>query len=90
LPVPELAGAGSFGHEEPLGVAVEFDAATVPVGELSFDGPLKSLVDDLTPLMGERMISGRALAKDYRVRELRVTRGHNMASNGVTVSVWML
>jgi hypothetical protein len=88
--VPELVGAVPFGDDEPLGMAVQFDSADVPIGELSFEGPLKSLIDDLTPLFGERMISGRPMAKDYRVRELRITRGHRPSSSGATITLWML
>lgn len=88
--VPELMGVGTFGNDEPVGIALQFDATGVAVGELSFDGPVKSLVDDLTPLLGQRMISGRLLAKDYRVRELRITRGHAPGRSGVTVSLWYL
>jgi hypothetical protein len=89
-PPPELAGVGTFGTDEPLGLALEFDNDDVPVGELSFDGPVKSLIDDLTPVFGQRLISGRLLAKDYRVRELRITRGHAPRRGGVTASVWFL
>jgi hypothetical protein len=88
--VPELVGARPFGSDEPLGMAIEFDDVGVAVGELSFEGPVKSLVDDLTPLFGERMISGRPMAKDYRVRELRITRGHVPRGSGVTVTLWRL
>jgi hypothetical protein len=88
--VPELADAEEFGEDEPLGMALQFDRADVAVGELSFDGPIKSLVDDLTPLFGQRMISGRMYAKGYRVRELRITRGHAPEKSGVTVTLWYL
>ncbi len=86
-PVTELQGVGAFGSDEPLGLALEFDDDDVLVGELSYDGPVKSLVDDLTPVFGERLISGRSIAKDYRVRELRITRGHPPGQAAVTVTV---
>lgn len=89
-PPPELAGAGALGDDEALGLALEFDDEGVPVGELSFDGPAKSLIDDLTPVFGQRLISGRLLAKDHRVRELRITRGHAPGRGGVTASIWFL
>jgi hypothetical protein len=73
------------GDDELLGMALEFDDDDVAVGELSFDGPVKSLVDDLTPVFGQRLISGRWLAKDYRVRELRITRGQAPGVGGVTI-----
>jgi hypothetical protein len=88
--VPELAGVAPFGVDENLGMALQFDGERVAVGELSYDGPIKSLVDDLTPLFGHRSISGRLLAKDYRVRELRITRGHAPSRAGVTVTLWDL
>lgn len=89
-PVPELAGVAAFGGDEPLGMALQFDDDDVTVAELSYDGPIKSLVDDLTPLFGQRAISGRLLAKDYRVRELRITRGHAPGRAGATVNLWRL
>jgi hypothetical protein len=89
-PPRELEAIGSFGGDEHLGLALDFDDDDVPIGELSFDGPVKSLVDDLTPIFGERLISGRALAKDYRVRELRITRGQAPGGGGVTATVWFL
>ena len=88
--VPELHGIGPFGDGEPLGMALQFDSVDVPVGELSYNGPVKSLVDDLAPLFGQRSISGRLLAKDYRVRELRITRGHAPHRRGVNVTLWRL
>ena len=88
--VAELAGIEPYGDTEPIGLALEFDAADVTVGNLSYDGPIKSCVDHLTPLFGETMISGRMLAKDYRVRELRITRGHAPQRAGVDVTLWRL
>jgi len=88
--VPELETIAAFGNDESIGMALQFDARDVPVGELSFEGPIKSLVDDLTPLFGQRMIAGRLLAKDYRVRELRITRGCAPGLAGVTVTLWYL
>lgn len=89
-PVPELQHARVLGGEEPVGVALEFDDAGVAVGEMSFDGPVKSLIDDLAPLLGQRLVSGRMLASDDRIRELRITRGHEPGRGGVTVTVWRL
>jgi len=88
--VPELQDVLPFGDDEPIGLALEFDSPDVAVGEMSYEGPIKSCIDDLTPLFGERMISGRMLAKDDRVRELRITRGHKPERAGVTVTVWRL
>ena len=84
-PVPELAGVAAIGRDDPLCLAVEFDAGDVPLAALSYDGPLKCLIDDLTPLFGTGMIAGRLLAKDHRVKELRITRGHNLGGAGVRV-----
>jgi hypothetical protein len=88
--IPELHDVEAFGGDGPLGLALEFDGSDVAVGDLSYDGPTKSCIDDLTPLFGETMISGRMLAKDYRVRELRITRGHAPERAGVTVTLWHL
>jgi hypothetical protein len=90
-PVPEeLVGVTAFGDDEPLGLALAFDDPGVEVGEMSYDGPTKSLTDDLAPLFGWREVRGRFEGKDDRVRELRITRGHAPGKSGVTVSVWLL
>ena len=86
----ELSDALPFGEDELLGMSLMFDSENVRVGELSFEGPVKSLVDDLGPLFGMQLISGRLLAKDYRVRELRISRGHAPSKIGVTVVLWFL
>lgn len=89
-PPPELEHVNSVGADEPLCLTLEFDASDVPVAALSYDGPLKSLIDDLTPLFGTGLIAGRLLAKDHRVKDLRITRGLNPGSNGVRVRLWLL
>ncbi len=90
-PVPEeLLGVLPVGDNEPLGLALAFDDPNVEVGEMSYDGPTKSLTDDLAPLFGWQMVRGRREGRDERVRELRVTRGHAPRKSGVTVSVWPL
>jgi hypothetical protein len=89
-PVPELSNVGAVGTNEPLGLSPQFDDPAVAVGELSYEGPVKSLIDDLTPLFGEQLIAGRMLAMDHRVRELRLTRGHEPTRAGVTLSLWYL
>jgi hypothetical protein len=89
-PVPqELVGVTPVGDNEPLGLALAFDNPDVEVGEMSYDGPTKSLVDDLAPVFGWRVVRGRPEGKDDRVRELRITRGHAPGKSGVTVSVWL-
>ena len=57
---------------------------------MSYEGPTKSLIDDLGPLLGFRSIQGRTVSADQRVRELRISRGHNPAGRGVLVSLWPL
>ena len=90
-PVPEeLVGVPLVGADETLGLALAFDDPEVEVGEMSYDGPTKSLADDLAPLFGWRVVRGRPEGKDDRVRELRITRGHAPGKYGVTVSVWLL
>lgn len=90
-PVPdELVDVEPVGKDEPLGLALAFDDPCVEVGEMSYEGPTKSLIDDLAPLFGWRTVRGRREGKDERVRELRITRGHASGKNGVTISVWQL
>ena len=86
---PELRGLRPFGGDERLGLALQFDAADVEVGEMSYDGPTKSLADDLAPLFGSpAKFCGRPEGKDDTAfRELRITRGHNPGLSGVTVTL---
>lgn len=87
---PELEHVEVIGDDEPLCLTVEFDASDVAVAALSYDGPLKSLIDDLTPLFGTGLIAGRLLAKDHRVKDLRIFRGLNPGGHGVRVRLWQL
>ena len=89
-PVPELSAVTVFGRDEPVGLALQFDSPDVAVGELSYEGPVKSLIDDLGPLLGHRELRGRMEANDERVRELRITRGHDPERAGVAVTLWRL
>jgi len=87
---PELAGASTVTEGLPLGLSLAFDAPDVAVGEMSYEGPTKSLIDDLGPLLGYREYRGRMVSMDNRIKELRVTRGRQPGSRGVLVSVWPL
>lgn len=90
-PPPELAAATVVADGLPLALALEFDSAEVSVGELSYTGPTKSLIDDLGPVLGFRPYMGRrVVSEDERVKELRITRGHSVARTGVTVRLWPL
>lgn len=73
-----------------VGLSLEFDSPDVAVGEMSYEGPTKSLIDDLGPLLGWRPYRGRMVSADDRVKELRVTRGHRPGDHGVLVTVWRL
>ncbi len=84
--LPELAGLPPIGTDEPLGVGLAFSAATVRVGDFGFEGPIKSLIDAMGPVLGTYH-QGSA---DYRIRELRVTRGIAPSESGVTVGFWLL
>ncbi len=90
LPLPELSGVDPIGGDGPVGLALQFDAPDTPVGQMSYDGPTKSLIDDLGPLLGFRPYRGRMVSADDRVKELRVSRGHHRDRFGVTVTVWLL
>lgn len=89
-PPPEIAGSSVVAPGMPLGISIEFDSDRVQVGELSFEGPTKSLVDDLGPLLGLRPYMGRTVSDDERVKELRITRGHFPARTGVRIVIWPL
>jgi hypothetical protein len=84
---PELAAfTMPLGDDEPLGLALAFDSAETAVAILDFTGPIKALIDDLQPLLGSYPQKGR----DYRIRELRITRGHRPGAEGVTIQLWFL
>jgi hypothetical protein len=89
-PPPEIAGASVVAPGMHLGLAIEFNSDEVPVGELSFEGPTKSLIDDLGPLLGLRPYMARKVSDDERVKELRISRGHCPGQAGVGVAIWPL
>jgi hypothetical protein len=86
--LPELVASHVVGDGGPVGLALEFDAEGIAVGEMSYVGPTKSLIDDLSPLLGARRWRGRTVSADDSVKELRITRGHRPAGRGVLVTVW--
>jgi hypothetical protein len=87
---PELIEQGVVAAGAFLGLALEFESDSVPIGELSYQGPTKSLIDDLAPLLGSRQYGGRFVSDDERVKELRITRGLRPGGLGVRVSAWPL
>ena len=89
-PPPELTAVEVVAPGRRLGLALEFDDADVAVGELSYEGPTKSLIDDLGPLLGVRPYRGRLVSDDERIKELRITRGHRPGGRGVRVALWPL
>ncbi len=89
-PPPELRHVKEVAPGSPLGLSLAFDAPEVAVGEMSWEGPTKSLIDDLGPLLGTRLYRGRSVSNDQRVKELRITRGHAPGGRGVVVTAWAL
>ncbi|MDA8045786.1 MAG: hypothetical protein M0Z30_11210 [Actinomycetota bacterium] len=89
-PPPEITEASVVAPGMLLGLSLEFDSDKVQVGELSFEGPTKSLIDDLGPLLGFRPYMGRTVSDDERVKELRITRGHFPGRTGVRIVIWPL
>jgi hypothetical protein len=87
---PELADAAVVAQGSLVGMSLAFDAPDVKVGEMSYEGPTKSLIDDLGPMLGFHSYQGRMVSNDNRVKELRITRGHRPGGGGVVVSVWPL
>lgn len=59
---PELAGLQVVAAGAHVGLSLAFDAPDVAVGELSYEGPTKSLIDDLGPLLGTRPYRGREVS----------------------------
>lgn len=89
-PLRELADMAQIGDSGPLGLSLAFDDDGVVVGTLSFDGPTKSLIDDLAPLFGTTVVNGRSQGNDHRVKELRITRAQRPSAHGVLVAIWEL
>jgi hypothetical protein len=83
---PELAGVEVIAAGSNVGLSLAFDSPDVAVGMMSYEGPTKSLIDDL----GSRPYRGRMVSADDRVKELRVTRGRRPGDHGVLVGVWRL
>lgn len=87
---PELRHVEEVAPGSPLGLSLAFDAPEVAVGAMSYEGPTKSLIDDLGPQLGTRLYRGRPVSNDQRVKELRITRGHVPGGHGVVVTAWTL
>lgn len=87
VPMSEVAALSQLGlMDEPLGLHLAFDSETEDIGRFDFEGPIKPLIDGLGPILGNA-VQGPA---DYRIHDLRITKGHNPARSGVTVSAWRL
>lgn len=82
----EITEQTAIPGEHPLGVALEFDSATTAVGNFGFEGPIKAVLDALDPVFGHYAQG----AKDYRMHELRLTRGGQPDGHGVSVAIWPL
>jgi hypothetical protein len=87
---PELAGVDVVGPGGFVGLQLAFEPGDVHVGEMSYEGPTKSLIDDLGPLLGFRPWRDRMVSADDRVKELRVVRGQKPGAKGVVITVWPL
>lgn len=55
--------------------------------KLSLEGPTKSLINNLGPLLGFRPHMGRFVSDYERVKELRITRGHFPSRTGVRIVI---
>ncbi|GHO56073.1 hypothetical protein [Ktedonobacter robiniae] len=84
--LPELEGQNIIGDEEPLGLILIFDSDETRIGDFSFEGPIKPLIDSFGPLLGTYHQS----AKDYRIHEIRILKGHRIGERGVRVGFWFL
>lgn len=85
-PLPELLDVLPMGEEEPLGTALDFESDQIPIHALGFEGATKAAFDALGPFLG----SYWAGPKDYRIRDLRVTKRGNPGSSGLLLSIWLL
>lgn len=82
----EITAQMAIHGDDALGVALGFDSATTRVGDFGFEGPIKAVLDALDPVFGQYAQG----AKDYRMHELRITRGGRPDSHGVSVAIWVL
>lgn len=69
-----------------VGLELSFDAASEPIGDFGFEGPIKPLIDALGDVLGTYSAGPR----DYRVRELRVRKGQRPGGSCVRLSIWRL
>lgn len=84
---PELADAEVVAPGRTVGMALAFDSSEALLA--GYEGAVKSLVDDLRPLLGEvPYMSRRMVSDDERVKELRITRGHRLGGHGVVITLW--
>jgi len=87
VPMPEIVGLSLIGNgSEPVGLALYFDSAEVPIWDFGFEGPIKPFIDGLGPLLGPAP-QGPA---DHRIRELRITRGSRPGQRGARIRMWLL
>jgi len=84
--LPELEGRTVLGNpDQRVGLWLSFDSDLVRVGNLGLDGPVKSVIDNLWPLLGGAPHD----PADHRIRELRIIRGANPADKGVAAALWL-
>jgi len=85
--LPELDGQSVLGEpDQPVGLWLSFDSDLVRVGALGLEGSVKTVIDNLWPLLGGKPHD----PADHRIRDLRIVRGADPAESGVTVGLWLL
>jgi len=85
--MPELQGLSLIGlGTEPLGLEIRFDSPDVPIWNFGFDGPIKPFIDGMGPLLGP----ARQGPADYRIKDLRLSRGARPDRRGAQIRMWLL
>ncbi len=81
--IPELIGRTELSESPWLGLELAF-GPEVDIGEFGFYGPIKPLIDAMSPLLGRDSGGGPA---DHRLHDLRI-RSDGAPDGGVRVRFW--
>lgn len=85
LGIPEIIDDPVFDEHEGVGLSLAFDRGDIPIRGGWF-GPTEAVIDDLAPWLGR--YTSRQLIADYRIRDLRITRGKSPDAAGVRITIW--
>jgi len=86
VPMEAFIGLTPLGEpDQPIAIELAFAADSTAISDFGFTGPIKPLIDGMGTVLGPAP-QGPA---DYRIRDLRVTKGNDPLKTGVTVKIWL-